>query len=169
MESLPSTLRLRPAEYGDASAILAINRSAMPGVTMLDDADLEELFRFSSYFRVAEHPGEIVAYLAAFPSEASYTGEEFVWFRARYPSFLYIDQVAVAEEQRRRGIASRLYRDLERFAREGHSPRLTCEVNLRPPNLDSLHFHAAQGYAEVGTLPVKDGRVVSLLVKELGP
>lgn len=169
MEHGPDEIRIRPAQRGDAAAIFAANRSAAPGVTPLDDADLEELFRFASCFQVAERQGEVVAYLAAFPAECQYAGEEFIWFLSRYADFLYIDQVAVAPEHRRRGIASRLYREVEAFAREEGFPRLTCEVNLQPPNPVSLEFHRAHGYAQVGTLQVSDGRFVSLLVKELGP
>jgi uncharacterized protein len=158
---------IRPARRSDVPAILVINGSAAPGVTRLEHADLEDLFRFSSFFRVAELGGKLLAYLAAFSADVRYAGEEFLWFLSRYADFLYIDQVAVAPEHRRRGIASLLYREVEAFARAQGVPRLACEVNLRPPNPSSLAFHRARGYHEVGTLQVTDGRLVSLLVKEL--
>lgn len=167
MKHAPHAIRIRRAQRGDAPAIFALNRSAVPGVTPLDNPDLEELFRFSVYFRVAERRGELLAYLAAFPAAARYAGEEFIWFLSRYADFLYIDLVAVAPEHRRGGIASRLYRDVEAFAREQRIPRLVCEVNLRPSNPVSIEFHRAQDYVEVGMLQVSDGRLVSLLAKEL--
>ena len=39
---------------------------------------------------------------------------------------------------------------------------LTCGVNLRPPNAESLRFHAAIGFGEVGRLETRDGLLVSL-------
>jgi hypothetical protein len=44
--------------------------------------------------------------------------------------------------------------------------RQLCEVDLEPPNLESLGFHAARGYTEVGRLAV-GGKTRSMLAKEL--
>lgn len=45
---------------------------------------------------------------------------------------------------------------------------VTCEVNIRPPNPESLAFHDRQGFVEVGTQETEDGRkTVSLRAKSL--
>ena len=55
---------------------------------------------------------------------------------------------------RGRGCALQLYYDLfEHALRSGHD-RVACEVNSNPPNLESDAFHAALGFAEVGTATV---------------
>jgi predicted GNAT superfamily acetyltransferase len=45
---------------------------------------------------------------------------------------------------------------------------VTCEVNLDPPNPESLAFHARLGFARVGEQETKGGSVtVALLAAEL--
>ncbi len=64
-------------------------------------------------------------------------------------------------------IGQRLYRDLEDFARPV-APTMTCEVNLRPPNPDSLRFHRQFGFVEVGRQETEGGaKEVVLMEKEL--
>ncbi|MHB1091087.1 MAG: hypothetical protein ACYC06_04325 [Ilumatobacteraceae bacterium] len=50
---------------------------------------------------------------------------------------------------------------------EGTTTLLTCEVNLQPPNPDSLRFHQRLGFGEVGQQESKPGLIVSLLAKRL--
>ena len=81
----------------------------------------------------------------------------FIWFRARYPRFVYVDRIVVAPSARGRGCARRLYDDLfEHTARAGHD-RVVCEVNKTPPNPASDAFHAALGFVEVGSASVHGG------------
>lgn len=158
---------IRPARWEDRRGVLAVNRAGAPGVSPLGEAAFAEAMELCDFFRVVRADGEMVAYLMAMTSDAAYAGEEFAWFRARHDGFLYIDQVAVAEGWRRRGVAALLYEQAEAFARGRGLSRLVCEVNLDPPNPGSAAFHARQGFARAGTLRVGDGRTVSLLVKEL--
>jgi predicted GNAT superfamily acetyltransferase len=51
----------------------------------------------------------------------------------------------------------RLYADLfDRAAEAGHD-RIVCEVNRQPPNPASDAFHAALGFAEVGSANIHTG------------
>ena len=60
-----------------------------------------------------------------------------------------------------------LYADLARHL-PGDCPVLTCEVNLRPPNLESLAFHRKLGFEPVGEQETGGGaKRVCLLVKSL--
>ena len=97
------------------------------------------------------------AFLLAFDQDAHYDSPNFLWFRARYPRFVYVDRIVVAIAARGRGYARRLYDDLfEHAAAAGHD-RVVCEVNTQPPNPASDAFHAALGFVEVGTASVHDG------------
>ena len=90
-------------------------------------------------------------------------------FGERFVRFVYIDRVVVGQDRRQAGVGSMLYADVERYAVETGAERLTCEVNLAPPNPPSLAFHRQRGFAEVGTLSIPSipgsGKIVSLLVK----
>ena len=160
-------LAIRDAHAGDRAAIQAINRDGRPGVTALGAAEVDDCIARATLFRVAEQEGEVLAYAIALAPGFASIGDEYAWFSQRVGAFLYVDQIAVAPGAHRRGIASALYTDLARGARERGLARLACEVNLRPANPRSLAFHASQGFREVGRLDASDGRFVALLVKEL--
>ena len=97
--------------------------------------------------------------------DSDYDSPNHRWFRERYgESFYYLDRIALAPAVRRRGVAGRVYDELEPVA--STYGRMALEVNLVPPNPGSLAFHTARGYAEVGRLGDDEHRVV-LLAKEL--
>ena len=160
-------LLIRSVQLEDYPTVLNINREGVPGVSLLTVEELSELRSISSYFQVAELKGTSVGYLIALEATAAYDFEEFVWFKTNLQSFFYVDQVAVAAYARRHKVARRLYADLERFALAKDITMLTLKVNLKPPNLTSLAFHSTLGFAEVGQLRTRDGRLVSLNVKYL--
>ena len=161
------THSIRDATPADSAAIRAVNEAGQPGVTPFEPGEIERCIARATYFRVAEQDGEVTGYLLAFGAGFPSIGDEYAWFTARHESFVYVDQIAVAKRAWRGGVGSALYADLESFAAARGIPRLTCEVNLRPPNPRSLAFHAARGFAEVGRLEVSDGRFVSLLERAL--
>jgi len=163
------TLTIRPAALADLEAILALNREGQPGVTPLSLDEVERCVVRATSFRVAERGGAACGYLLAFGAGFSAIGDEYAWFSARHSDFLYVDQIAVAASARRCGVGAALYADLAREAQLRGARRIVCEVNLRPPNPESLAFHARQGFAEAGRLEVSDGRFVALLECELPP
>lgn len=157
---------IRAARQQDSDAILAINAEGQPGVSALTRPDLASSFAAAQVW-VVEGTAGITGYLIAYTPDVVYDGEEFAWFQRRYPSFLYIDQVAVARQQRGASFGFQLYQAAERLAREQHLFSLVCEVNLDPPNPVSLAFHQRNGFQEVGVLDTQDGRKVALLRKPL--
>jgi predicted GNAT superfamily acetyltransferase len=160
---------IRAGALADRDAILAVNRAGQPGVTALAPGEVESCIVRATLFRVAEVEGALAGYLIAFGAGFASIGDEYAWFSARYESFLYVDQIAVAGNAWRRGIGSALYADLEGEAARRDVPRIVCEVNLRPPNPRSLAFHARRGFEEVGRMEVSDGRFVALLERSLAP
>ena len=147
--------------------ILEVNESGLPHVNRISVDDLAEFAAQSHYFKVAREGGHIRAFLLAFSEQAAYDSPNFLWFRDRYPRFVYIDRIVVAPSGRRSGIGRLLYADLEREA-SAHAPDLTCEVNLDPPNPGSLVFHERSGFIEVGRQHTGGGeKFVCLMSKDL--
>jgi predicted GNAT superfamily acetyltransferase len=146
-------------------ALLALNNAHARELSWLEPARLEYLVRVAL---LARRIGEIDAFLLAFDQDARYDSPNFLWFRARYPRFVYVDRIVVAASARGRGYARRLYDDLfEHAVRSGHV-RVVCEVNQHPPNPASDAFHAALSFAEVGTATIYDGsRTVQYLSRDL--
>ena len=158
----------RFAEIQDFHHILEINIEGQPGVAVLDHAELLRLADLTDYIKVLEIDGQMAGYFIAFLKKSNYDGEEFQWFQKTLNSeFLYIDQVAIAEEYRCNGLAKKFYRDAEHFAIQFSILQLVCEVNIDPPNFTSLKFHSSLGFREVTQLTTQDDRRVSLLSKNL--
>jgi uncharacterized protein len=137
-----------------AKALLALNNAHARELSWLEPERLQHLVGAAF---LARRIGNLDAFLLAFDQDARYDSPNFLWFRARYPRFVYVDRIVVASSARGRGCARRLYQDLfEHAARAGHE-RVVCEVNTQPPNPASDAFHATLGFIEVGTASVYDG------------
>lgn len=141
---------IRDANAADFPAVLSLNLESEHLLAPMNLDLLEKLHGQAAYHRVACVEGEVAAFLLAFREHAAYESENFRWFAARHPSFLYIDRIAVRRAFHGKGLGSELYRDLFRFARETGIATLTCEYYLQPLNEASSRFHAGFGFHEVG-------------------
>ena len=136
-----------------AAEILALNsRSAIETSPL----DAQKLARMVAAARVATFIAPDAAFLLAFDQDGDYDSPNFLWFRDRFDTFLYVDRVIVAEAYRRLGLGGLLYQDLFRRAEQLGHRRIVCEVNARPPNPVSDAFHAKLGFAEVGKGTIGD-------------
>lgn len=145
---------IQPIAPADEPAVLRLNNEHAAELSLLDATRLSQLLGQSFY---ARRIGALDAFMIAFDERAAYDSPNFLWFRARYPRFAYVDRIAVAKAARGRGLARRLYEDMFAAARcEGHSLAV-CEVNAEPPNPDSDAFHVALGFREVGLASVYGG------------
>ncbi|HWA29837.1 MAG TPA: GNAT family N-acetyltransferase [Rhizomicrobium sp.] len=158
---------LRDATKTDWPAILSLNEESVRFLSPMDAAALAKWAEAACYLRVVEAEGQVGAFLLGFRKDADYDSPNFLWFNARFDDFVYIDRVVVAPAFRGRGLADRLYDDFESFARAHNIARITCEVNIEPPNPVSLKFHARRGFEEVGRQPYGPHKIVSLLQHNL--
>ena len=157
-------MEIKPAEPGDYAAVLAMNEGALPHVSSLTKSEFSVLAGQCFYFGVALVDGAVAGFLMALRPGEDYRSLNYRWFCERYENFVYIDRIVVAPQFNGIGIGRALYADVERAAR-GVAPILTCEVNLNPPNPESVAFHKKLGFAEVGQLVADEGKLVSLMVK----
>ena len=159
---------LEDAREEDLPAIVQLNRAAIPNVNDVDLEGMRQLLSKAIYFRTARTENELSGFLIGPTPEADYASPNFLWFKARYPRFVYVDRIVVGETARTKRVGSRLYEDIISFA-EALAPILTCEVNLRPSNDVSLAFHAKHGFRQVGTQDTESGnKTVALMVRDLG-
>jgi len=146
-------------------AVLALNNAHANELSWLAPERLQHLV-INAF--AARRIGALDAFLLAFDQDAPYESPNFLWFRTRFPRFVYVDRVVVAPSARGRGLARNLYRDLFEQAAEAGHERVVCEVNSRPPNPESDAFHAALGFVEVGSASIhngsKDVRYLSLML-----
>lgn len=129
----------------------------------------ERFNKLISAARVALFVPPAAALLLAFEASDDYDGGHFLWFRAKFESFLYIDRVTIAESWRRHGLGRLLCDEVFEQARRLGRSMIACEVNVEPPNPVSDQFHEALGIREVGRATIQDGvKTVRYLVAEIG-
>jgi hypothetical protein len=159
---------IRDATPADLPAVCVMNEAAVPHVNSLSAAAMQDLYEQAAWFRVAVRADECLsAFLIGLTPEARYDSPNFLWFRRNYPSFAYIDRIAVAADAKRNGLGTALYDDFEAAFRD-RAPLLVCEVNLRPANPASMEFHRRRGFAQASSQVIDNGnKEVAMLVKRL--
>ncbi len=164
-------ISIRAMTAMDSPQVLRINTSSRPGVAPLNDEELARLLALPNEHLVATICDDsALGYVLAFHRAAPYDGEEFLILRSAIAEpFIYIDQVAVAEHHKGRGLGRALYEELERIAGQQRIPLLRCEVNRKPSNPYSLAFHKKLGFDSFASLATLDGREVELFTKALSP
>jgi len=159
-------IRIEPAKPHDHPDILVLNEAAIPAVNRIDATDLAHLHGQAELLLVARAGDALAGFLLALNERADYGSPNYVYFRNHYDRFAYVDRIVVGEAFRGQGIGARLYDDL--FDRLQDVPRVTCEVNLKPPNPGSLGFHEKLGFAIVGEQDTESGaKRVALMVRTL--
>jgi len=151
------TMVLRTARVEDFGTLVELNAREVQQTSPMDLVRLRELAQLSSYHRVAEVDGRVAAFLLAMREGAPYLNDNYAWFAARYPKFLYVDRIVVDAEFAGLKIGRRLYEDLFDCARLHGIQAITCEYNIDPPNPASQKFHDKFGFKEVGRQWVAKG------------
>lgn len=159
---LPELLPI-PAEI--EPAVLALNNAHAVELSWLDAGRLHALL--GQAFR-ARRIRAVEAFAIALDQAACYDSPNYLWFRRRCARFVYVDRVVVAAAARGRGHARRLYADLFHHAAVAGHRQVVCEVNLDPPNPASDAFHAALGFAAIGSAAIHGGsKTVRYLTRPL--
>jgi predicted GNAT superfamily acetyltransferase len=139
------------------AVILALNNAHAQELSLLDAAKLSAMIGNAFH---AVRAGDADAFMIAFDQDGDYDSPNFLWFRERYQRFVYVDRIVVDRAARGRGLARALYANLFEWARVAGHERVVCEVNAEPPNPASDAFHAAMGFAEVGSATLGGGKQV---------
>lgn len=155
-----------PISPESQEAVLSLNNAFTTELSPLDAQGLRSLLRGAFY---ARRIGTLDAFMLALDQEhAGYHSPNYLWFRARYPRFVYVDRIVVADLVRGRGYARRLYADLTKHALATGHALIVCEVNSDPPNPASDALHARLGFSEVGSAVIYGGsKTVSYLALKL--
>ena len=148
---------IRNIVESDFEAIVALNDAEVQQTSRMNLNRLRFLVQLSGYSKVVVIENQVVAFVIALREGALYENDNFRWFSARFPTFLYVDRIVVNAAFSGRGLGSQLYRDLFEFARSQCVATVTCEYNIEPPNPASQIFHDKFGFRELGTHWVADG------------
>ncbi len=144
----------QPISSDVEASVLALNNEHAVELSWLEADRLHVLIERAFY---ARRVGELSAFLLAFDEGADYDSPNYLWFRERYPRFVYVDRIVVDSKARGQGLARLLYDDLFRLAVAADHEIVCCEVNSDPPNPASDAFHTRLGFAEVGAAAIHGG------------
>jgi len=148
---MPTEVQIRDITPDDYETIVAINNATVPAMNEQNVASLRWLVEHATYARVlVDHEG-IAAFLLGLERGTGYRSLNYQWFSERFDRFLYVDRIAVARRARRLGFGSALYDDMASFAR-GRWPCILAEINLVPPNPETVEFHKRHGFEHGGEL-----------------
>ncbi len=165
MTDIPIDLRTDYTADADLrAALLALNNAHAVELSLADEARMAMLVERAF---LAARVGKLDAALIAFDQDADYDSTNFLWFRARYPRFVYVDRIVTAPHARGRGLARRLYAHLFEQARLAGHERVVCEVNSDPPNPVSEAFHQALGFEPIGEALLGNGKTVTYLMRSV--
>ncbi|GAA2728739.1 GNAT family N-acetyltransferase [Cellulomonas aerilata] len=159
----------RPIAPADVPALAHLNDAAVPAVNELGAAGLAaHVPGCDVALVVPDDDGAPLAFVLAVAPGAGYASENYRWFSEHRPGSLYVDRIVVAPHAHGRGLGRTLYAAVAGRAHELGLGEITCEVNLEPPNSQSLAFHARLGFRQVGEQVTKGGAVrVALLARTL--
>ena len=158
---------IRNVVAGDAEALLALNNQAVPAVNGHDAESFSELLAMANRSWVVDDGGRIGGMLVVFTPGAEYESLNYRRLSRRYDDFAYVDRIVIAPTHRRLGLAGQLYDRLaDHAAGLGHR-RLLCEVNVEPPNPQSIAFHEASGWRAIEDHQHAPGKIVRFFERRL--
>ena len=158
-------MEIRSIEDADADAVIGINAASVWATSPMDEDGLGRAREQAAHVLVAEVDGQVAGFAIAYAPGSAYESINYAWHAGQFDDFLYLDRIVISSDFRRRGLANALYDAMEASAKE-HG-RMVCEVNSDPPNVESLAFHTARGYREIGHLTQLDGHQTVMLEKAL--
>ncbi len=144
--------------------LLALNNAFAAETSFLSEADWARLAG-QARFAYAVPPAE--GFLLGFDQDADYHSPNFLWFKARFDRFAYIDRIVIAASAHGRGWGRRLYERMFADAGAKGFERVVAEVNAVPPNPTSLTFHERLGFTVIGDQVFDGGKTVRYFERKL--
>lgn len=155
-------MEIRALQKSDSSSIWEINEQGLPGTGKVSEQEILDLLNYSSFSVGLFDGNSLLGFVICLPPKTAYESLNYLWFNERYDDFLYVDRIAVSTENRNQKIGSKLYQAVIDTASKLGVPT-AAEVNLRPPNPDSVRFHQRHGFTEIGQFEHGQKAVIMML------
>ena len=150
------SMQISQIEQNDFDDVLALNEASVPHVNLIGREELQWFSENAAFAKLAKIDNRLAGFLIGLRPGTEYASPNYRWFSDNYDDFAYVDRVAVAKWARRQGIAESLYAAFGQTQSE--AARMTCEVNIRPPNEGSMIFHERMGFRRVGSQETDGGK-----------
>ncbi|MFL2982661.1 MAG: GNAT family N-acetyltransferase [Candidatus Poseidoniaceae archaeon] len=155
-------MEIRALQISDSSSIWEINEQGLPGTGKVSEQEILDLLNYSSLSIGLFDSNSLLGFVICLPPKTAYGSLNYLWFNERYDDFLYVDRIAVSTANRNQKIGSKLYQAVTDTASKLGVP-IAAEVNLRPPNPDSVRFHQRHGFTEIGQFEHGQKAVIMML------
>ena len=155
-------MEIRALQISDSSSIWEINEQGLPGTGKVSEQEILDLLNYSSLSIGLFDSNSLLGFVICLPPKTAYGSLNYLWFNERYDDFLYVDRIAVSTANRNQKIGSKLYQAVIDTASKLGVP-IAAEVNLRPPNPDSVRFHQRHGFTEIGQFEHGQKAVIMML------
>ena len=155
---------IETASPSDLNQILELNQKALPAVSNVNLKEMQHFLKIVDYFKTLKVNNKVAGFLIALTPGKDYNSVNYKWFENKYESFMYVDRIVVAPTYQGHGFGTAFYNDLSNFSKN-IIPRITCEVNINPPNKESMLFHTKYGFKQVGTQFTEIGKKEVSLMK----
>lgn len=159
-------MKIRLARKNDLPKVLELNEAALPHVSKVKLTDMDRFLKQADPFLIVEsEDGDIAGFMIVLKPDLDYSSLNYAFFNNNYDNFDYVDRIVIGEDYRGRDFGTSLYKHLFGSSDKKY---VTCEVNLKPPNPESLAFHNKLGFSKVAELVTDNGKKrVSMLVKNI--
>jgi predicted GNAT superfamily acetyltransferase len=160
-------ISLRDATHEDIPTIVTLNEEVVAVTSPMDAGRFKELWELSSHCIVAEKDGAVIGFVLAMQKGAAYENGNYNWFSDRLSNFVYIDRIVVSKAGQGHGLGGKLYHHVAEAAKKDGCLVMSAEIDLVPPNEQSLKFHEKDGFVKLGARGLESGKLVSMQIKGL--
>lgn len=158
-------MNIRSATKEDLPEILSMNTAALPHVSEVNISDMRRFLQQADPFLVIEKEGELAGFMIVLQPGLDYQSPNYTFFCNTYSDFDYVDRIVIVEKFQGKALGTALYNYL---INHSEKERVTCEINLKPPNPNSMAFHKALGFKKVDELESENGaKSVAMMSKSL--
>ena len=144
--------------------ILELNQQALPAVSSVTKKEMEHFLSIVDYFKSLIIDQRVVGFLIALTPGKDYHSVNYQWFEHKYKSFMYVDRIVITPTHQGKGFGTTFYNDLSKSTDQTIT-KITCEVNLKPTNEESMLFHKKYGFEQVDTQFTESGKKEVSLMK----
>lgn len=158
-------MNIRFASEEDLPRILALNSASVPHVSEVELSDMKRFFKDAAPFLVIEKERDIAGFMIVLQKGLDYESLNYKFFCNHYSDFDYVDRIVIAEKFRGQKLGFSLY---DHLFRHTDKKIITCEINIKPPNIKSMEFHKALGFNKIADQKTEGGhKIVAMMVKEI--
>jgi predicted GNAT superfamily acetyltransferase len=158
-------MNIKKASEKDLPYVLELNTASIPHVSKVNLDDMRTFLKYADPFLIIEEEGKIAGFMIVLQKGLDYKSLNYKFFCDNYSDFDYVDRIVISKEFRGKKFGTSLYNYL---FQNSNQKMITCEINIKPPNINSMEFHKALGFNQVAEQVTEGGnKSVAMMIKIL--